>query len=60
MMSKIRRDDKMSPREGFSEDIAQKLGFSSRTIEREIQIARDIIPEVKEFSVSSTNGETEG
>ena len=40
-MSAIRRDDKMSPREGFSEDIAQKLGSSSRTIEREMQIARE-------------------
>jgi len=55
------RNDKMSSREqlSFSQDIAQKLGISERTIEREIQIARDIIPEVQDFIKEQDIGKTD-
>ena len=46
MMSNVRHADKTTTRQlAFNEDTSNKTGISERTIRREIQIARDIIPE---------------
>jgi len=42
------RDEIVSPRSTFSEDTAQKIGLSQRTIQHEIQIAEKIDSQVKE------------
>lgn len=42
-------DNLSSENKSFSQDAAEKLGVSPRTIERWIQIARDLTPEAKEI-----------
>jgi len=48
-MKKIRRGDKLSLcQKSFTEDTANKIGLSQRTIQRDIQIAEKIDSQVKE------------
>jgi ParB family chromosome partitioning protein len=47
--SEIRRGEIISSGESFTEDTAQKTGLSQRTIQQEIQIARDINESVKDI-----------
>jgi len=48
-MSSVRHGEDISAcQPAFTEDTAEKTGQSRRTIEQEIQIARDITPEVKD------------
>ena len=46
---KFTENETISFSDSFSEDTANKTGLSKRTIQQEMQIARDISPEVKKF-----------
>jgi len=55
------RNETVSKREqpSFSQMVAEKLGLSPRTIEQEIQLSRDIEPEVQEFIKEKEIGKKE-
>jgi ParB family chromosome partitioning protein len=43
------KNDNLSSLESFAQDVAEKTGLSERTIQRSIQRAADIIPDMKEI-----------